>query len=537
MFVLLVVVAALAGQAVDPSEPQVVTIRGTVVNPRGQPVANAEVRCYAVRSRDNPAHILWPAILPCVSQSDATGGFALAVPAGLVVGRVDNLAQVSLAVTHPDYAVGEMHVDLPTDTTKVVLIPNSKLRVRVSYVGMKMANASVHQYAESTVTDENGEAELTVRDGYWIWASAETDSGLPLVSQLTLDRARGEDKAIDLELRSAPTVHVALRTDDDERLTGAELVAYLVDGQNSRPLDDGQIKPTDSGFELTGIPYGRLNLWAHSDHHVTREASPFGVRDPPPPVKQYPSRNVVVHDVTDATESLTIHMQRKARIEGQVVTASGEPVAGARVACLYPNLFLSTAAALLLPAGIPTIESDESGTFSADVPSYGADQICVQKEGFVLRATDGGAAEPTLARLSLGLFPGRTCRLKLVLVPTDVRADDGEPMPYSEVECTPASGFLGIRFTVTNGTSDARLGDARGIRVLQVVADSAAAKAGLRPDDVIITFDGRPLVDDESPRQFREFIRQASPGTAMRLTVLRGEQRLEVTATLGGPDH
>jgi putative serine protease PepD len=56
-----------------------------------------------------------------------------------------------------------------------------------------------------------------------------------------------------------------------------------------------------------------------------------------------------------------------------------------------------------------------------------------------------------------------------------------------------------------------------------------ADKAGLRPGDVILKFDGRPVTD---PDQFVVAVRARSVGDTVQLTVLRGKAERTVRMTL-----
>ena len=64
------------------------------------------------------------------------------------------------------------------------------------------------------------------------------------------------------------------------------------------------------------------------------------------------------------------------------------------------------------------------------------------------------------------------------------------------------------------------------VSVGDVLADSPAAKAGLKPRDVIVTFDGKPLERGDTPEELplilRHQLAQLSPGTPVTFGVLRG---------------
>ncbi|MNK74516.1 putative serine protease HtrA [compost metagenome] len=69
----------------------------------------------------------------------------------------------------------------------------------------------------------------------------------------------------------------------------------------------------------------------------------------------------------------------------------------------------------------------------------------------------------------------------------------------------------------------------RGLVVLEVVAGSPAARAGLQPEDVILSVDGKALTE---PRDLILYLNQKKPGQKVRLSVLRGGQTRNVDLTL-----
>jgi len=95
--------------------------------------------------------------------------------------------------------------------------------------------------------------------------------------------------------------------------------------------------------------------------------------------------------------------------------------------------------------------------------------------------------------------------------------------------------FLGVNTTDVEGESPA-VRDQFGITVDEgafvqsLVPDSAADDAGLEPGDVITAVDGEPTADSAS---VGAIIRQRAPGDQVTISVLRGGEELEVTATLG----
>ena len=82
--------------------------------------------------------------------------------------------------------------------------------------------------------------------------------------------------------------------------------------------------------------------------------------------------------------------------------------------------------------------------------------------------------------------------------------------------------FLGIRFDVTP--------DIPGIEVIEVVASSAAKRAGIEPDDVIRTFDKEPIDDRNS---LRRSLQNYALGDEVVLGIIRGEKELDIPIRLG----
>jgi S1-C subfamily serine protease len=85
------------------------------------------------------------------------------------------------------------------------------------------------------------------------------------------------------------------------------------------------------------------------------------------------------------------------------------------------------------------------------------------------------------------------------------------------------TAFLGIEGT------DVFLGDAGAI-ITEVLPDSAAAAAGLQVDDRVVAVDGDPV---RSMEEFARLIRSHQPGDQITLEVVRGEETLQLSATLG----
>jgi hypothetical protein len=69
-----------------------------------------------------------------------------------------------------------------------------------------------------------------------------------------------------------------------------------------------------------------------------------------------------------------------------------------------------------------------------------------------------------------------------------------------------------------------------GVRVQQVMPDSAAQAAGIMAGDVLTAFDGEPVTD---LRGYSTLLKAKSPGDRVEVTVLRDGEEKTTTATLG----
>jgi 2-alkenal reductase len=124
---------------------------------------------------------------------------------------------------------------------------------------------------------------------------------------------------------------------------------------------------------------------------------------------------------------------------------------------------------------------------------------------------------------------------------------------YLRVISTPATGggavtvkraWLGVTISTLDAESAARLGLSveRGVYITSVVADSPAAKAGLKPaatgtggqagagGDVILSVDGRAVATTD---ELITLFNGKSPGDKVTLKVLRSNRETNVEVTLG----
>jgi membrane-associated protease RseP (regulator of RpoE activity) len=100
------------------------------------------------------------------------------------------------------------------------------------------------------------------------------------------------------------------------------------------------------------------------------------------------------------------------------------------------------------------------------------------------------------------------------------------------------AGFLGLAVEAVPPALMSHLsktiGEDRGVLVAAVAPDSPAERAGLRPHDVIVSYDDQRLF---SPEQFVGLVRHDKPGREARLDVVRNGAMEHVKAKLGSREQ
>lgn len=72
--------------------------------------------------------------------------------------------------------------------------------------------------------------------------------------------------------------------------------------------------------------------------------------------------------------------------------------------------------------------------------------------------------------------------------------------------------------------------EARGVIVNTVEPNSAASRAGIQRGDVIVAFNGEPVVNGNT---LRNYVAGTRPGTEVQLTIIRDKREQQLRATLG----
>jgi len=93
-------------------------------------------------------------------------------------------------------------------------------------------------------------------------------------------------------------------------------------------------------------------------------------------------------------------------------------------------------------------------------------------------------------------------------------------------------GLLGVNIQDLNEALAKSFGtsDTNGALVTSLVAGSAAEKAGIKPGDIIVKFNGKPI---SSASELKNTVGQTKPGTQATVTIHRGKETLDVNLTVG----
>jgi predicted metalloprotease with PDZ domain len=89
-----------------------------------------------------------------------------------------------------------------------------------------------------------------------------------------------------------------------------------------------------------------------------------------------------------------------------------------------------------------------------------------------------------------------------------------------------------IRDLAKDDVAKLKLASQNGVAVVDVTKDSAAERAGVKANDVIVQFDGENV---RSAQQLTRLVRETAPGRTVKLAVVRDGKRVELDVTPAAP--
>lgn len=92
--------------------------------------------------------------------------------------------------------------------------------------------------------------------------------------------------------------------------------------------------------------------------------------------------------------------------------------------------------------------------------------------------------------------------------------------------------YLGVNLAEidSNRAQSLKLKEEAGVEITRVEEDSPASKAGIRPGDVVLEYNGQRV---EGMEQFGRFVRETPPGRDVKLLISRGGSPMTLTARVG----
>ncbi|MGJ8725832.1 MAG: PDZ domain-containing protein [Roseibacillus sp.] len=99
-------------------------------------------------------------------------------------------------------------------------------------------------------------------------------------------------------------------------------------------------------------------------------------------------------------------------------------------------------------------------------------------------------------------------------------------------------GFIGIRMSTGERRllGEGRLEDLRepqdGVLIEAVIEGTPAEKAGLKAGDLVTEIEGQSIAGETPSLKLKEIVGGTAPGKAIALTVMRGEEKLQIKVTL-----
>jgi hypothetical protein len=412
-------------------------LEGRVVDARDRPVEGARILVSATRG-----------VQERTARTAADGTFAFAALPDTVTVTAstqdDDQPDVRVSIAIPERGRKEVTIRLPEPRgpLPVTVVDDHDWPIAAAQVSAVSLSADSPLRA-TAFTDGHGDAQLKRARGLPLRVEASAPGHAPHV--VTTD---GNGDALRMELAPAETATgevVAAR--GGYPVEGADVTLYTDLGVRRARTD------RRGAFALGELAPGggRLHVRAPGFASV--------------------SRPVVVPDSAGRRPFLVPRLELAAGrvIEGEVVDARGEPVAGARVALDHAPTWLLVGA---VAEGVSV--TDPRGRFSLGELPEGSVAIEAYAPDVGRGRVEG--VKVTAARTS--------ARVRIVLAP---RADE------TRSRAAEASGSV----AVTLGESSAP----PQVVVVSVTAGSEAERAGLAPDDVVLSVDGAPVGTIEEARE------------------------------------
>lgn len=114
------------------------------------------------------------------------------------------------------------------------------------------------------------------------------------------------------------------------------------------------------------------------------------------------------------------------------------------------------------------------------------------------------------------------------------QTNDETPLQLLNAQFRPTGSYLGVRLSDIDADRARmlKLGDPRGVEVIRVEADSPAERAGLKPGDVLLAYNGENIL---GAQQLGRLVAETPQGRRIKLQYWRDGQTETTSVTTGAP--
>jgi len=185
---------------------------------------------------------------------------------------------------------------------------------------------------------------------------------------------------------------------------------------------------------------------------------------------------------------------------------------------------------------------DQSGALVSQViEGSPAEKAGIKAGDIILKFNDAPISGASQLKNLVGrVAPGTKAKLSVYrdkkTMTVDVNIAERDPKKMAELKASPSEGEtsneLGLEIEKLPAAMAERLGlkSGEGVRVREVEPAGLGAKMGLRPGDVILEIDGKPVSDTSS---FSTAVQSAKKEGLVRLKVQRGKSQIFLAAPIG----
>ncbi|HEX6903936.1 MAG TPA: carboxypeptidase-like regulatory domain-containing protein [Thermoanaerobaculia bacterium] len=366
-------------------------VSGKVTDPKGNPIAGAEVRAAAAAGETMPFPIRMREQGPADALTGADGFFTLEDRAP---GE-----SLDLTVSHPGYGPGSAPgVAVPSEQpVRIVLQPNARVSGKVTGPDRRpVAGAQVNMSEMTSMSFGGGSSRLfaanfkqTVTDEEGAFSFENVAPGPIEVGASAPGRQRAQLEGLEVkagqeltgvELLLAPGGVVEGRVSADGRPMPGVEVAVLAPTANDFSFPDLQATTDGDGqFRIDGIPPGPRTVEAKAEGY--RRA----VRDV---------------EVTAETKTVELVLERGLDVSGRVVDDAGNPIASVTVRLLAGRNILNAPQTVTGADGAFTVGGLQDGTY----------RLMAHKEGYTMegRGESVTVAGASVAGVEVKLSSGGT---------------------------------------------------------------------------------------------------------------------------------